>query len=122
MQANLTKDGILSLEKGTNLNNHSTTAELDLSEKNRRLRFSIDENGNITKIISEKTEGFEQRPTLEIHIIHGSFSKRTEIKPGTREFSEAINLLDENLETFRLPLKHSSINSNQELQEWLKEI
>ena len=64
----------------------------------------MNEAGEITKIETEKN-GADGNPykTLDIHRIRGGFSKRKELKPGSPDFQTAVRLLDESLETFKLP-------------------
>jgi len=108
--SNVTADGLLSLEKKTTRTQGLLIIELEVPGEKKRLRFSVNADGDVAEIVKEKSEGME-RKTLEIERIRGGFSNRKEIKKGTKEFDEAIGLLDKNLETFKLPFNNETPES-----------
>ncbi len=102
--SNVTRHGLLSVEqRADNIRNPGIIA-IELEQEKTRLRFFMNEAGEITKIETEKN-GADGNPykTLDIHRIRGGFSKRKELKPGSPDFQTAVRLLDESLETFKLP-------------------
>lgn len=104
--ANVTCDGITSVEKYAPKNSPETiTVEIELEEQKKRLRFRINHEGEIIAVETEKTEGLNRKMTTDIHRIRGGFSNRKELKPDSKDFSEAVHLLDRNLETFQF-LEH----------------
>lgn len=102
--SNVTKHGILSVEQKADTIRNPGIITIELEREKTRLRFFVNRAGEVTKIETEKTEG-AKKPylTLDIHRIRGGFSKRKELKAGSSDFQAAIRLLDDGLETFKLP-------------------
>ncbi len=102
--SNVTKHGLLSVEQKEDAVRNPGIITIELEREKTRLRFFINRAGEITKIETERNEG-DRTPhkTLDIHRIRGGFSKRKELKPGSRDFESAAALLDESLETFKFP-------------------
>lgn len=102
--SNVTKHGLLSVEQKEDTVRNPGIITIELEREQIRLRFFVNRAGEVTKIETEKNEGGRNPyKTLDIHRIRGGFSKRKELKAGSSDFQSAVRLLDDGLETFKLP-------------------
>lgn len=124
IRANVTCDGITSVETYAPKNSPATiTIEIEIEEQKKRLRFKINHEGEIVAAEKEKTEGLNRKMTTDIHRIRGGFSDRKELKPDSKDFDEAVHLLDRNLETFQFQEHDEETAKGDPLQsrhEWVR--